>query len=681
MKQGMTNVDVAALVAELRPTIVGARIDKVYQPGRDQVLLRMRRKGHGKADLLFELGRYLLVTKRAPANPDKPSMLAQVLRSALENARITAFHQVGFDRLVRMDVERGDGPRSLVFELFGDGNLLLLARDGTIELPMRGADFSARKLRKGEAYQPPPGSSRPFDADEAALAASLSASTKDVVRFLAVEQGFGPLWAEELCLRSGVPKSAKADGLDPASRRALLGSIQDLGSRIEAADLEPCVVHKQAAGGAEAVDAVPFPMQRYAAPTYVHEQADTFARALEAVFLGSGEDEDEEAPEDPRRARFDEARGKLEHQLAQIDEAIGRFAREEAERKLDGDALWASFQDVQAILQTLHQARADRSWAEVERVLASRRAEGNAWALRIPRLQPHEGMATLRVGEPPRDVEVDLRLSVQDNADQHYEAAKKARSRREGAQQARLDALGRIAELERKGLDAFGPAPVREERVQRHFWFESYRWTLTPSGLLAVGGRNAAQNDAVVKKYLRDGDRYVHADIHGAPSVVLRDLEHQTEPSEEDLRAAGQFAVCASRAWRQFGHANAYWVTAAQVSKTPRSGEFVPRGAWIVHGKRNQLDGLPTDWWVGRARFTPGGRPLRPGEGEDQRTVPKLVGGPEASVKAWCTDILHLVPGDMDANDAAQALAERFGVHVEEAMAVLPAGNVRIAEA
>ncbi|HEX2065257.1 MAG TPA: NFACT family protein, partial [Candidatus Thermoplasmatota archaeon] len=126
MKQGMTNVDVAALAAELAPLLVGGRLEKAYQPAKEQVLLRLRRKGVGRIDLLFELGRFLTVTQRPPENPDKPSMVAQVLRQQLENARVAGLAQVGFDRLLRIDLERGDGRRSLVFELFGDGNLLLL---------------------------------------------------------------------------------------------------------------------------------------------------------------------------------------------------------------------------------------------------------------------------------------------------------------------------------------------------------------------------------------------------------------------------------------------------------------------------------------------------------------------------------------------------------------------------
>lgn len=678
MKQGMTNVDVAALAAELAPLLVGGRFDKAWQPGKDTILLRVRRKGAGKADLLMELGRFATVTRRPPANPDKPSMVAQILRTALENARLTGLRQVGFDRLLRLDFERGDGRHSLVLELFGDGNLLLLDGTDTIVLPMRGAEHGARRLKKGEPYQPPPGSSLPFGLDAKALRAAAEGS-RDLVRFLAVGLGFGPLWAEELCLRAQVPKATKVQDLAPAQWEAVRAALERLGRDIARNDLAPAVVHEDG----KPVDAVPFVMARYPAPKYTHEETPTFREALDALFLGATGDEDAEEPDDPRRARYEEARGKVLHQLKQMDDAITGFVAEEDEARQDGDALYASFPVVEEALAALRKARGEKGWAEVEAALAKGRAAGHAAAQRVLALEPHQGRARLRLAladGTPRDVEVDLRLSVQQNAEEAYDRAKKARARREGAAVARKDAERRLADVEAKGLDAFGAAPVRKERAKHHFWFEGYRWTLTPGGHVAVGGRNAAQNDAVVKKYLREGDRYIHADVHGAPSVVLRPADAAAKDfAPEDLATAGQFAVCASRAWRQGGSGSAYWVTPAQVSKTPNSGEFVPRGAWMVHGRRNAMEALPLQWAVGLVRMRPDGTPVpRDAPDPDGRVFPKLAGGPPQGLAPFAQDLLRVEPGETDPNDAAVELAERYGVTVEEAQAALPAGPVRL---
>jgi predicted ribosome quality control (RQC) complex YloA/Tae2 family protein len=506
------------------------------------------------------------------------------------------------------------------------------------------------------------------------------------------------MWAEELCLRAAVEKSTRLADMEAPQWQAVHGAIQALGGDISRNDLAPALVYDAGAGepgrgastdgeGPKAIDAVPFVMKRFPPPRFSQQEAASFREALDELFVGTADadGEGESVEEDPRQGPFNEAKGKLMRQVQQVETAIAGFRTEEAAARQEAEALYASFGQAQAILESLNKARRDRSWAQVEETLQAGRVDRNPLALQVPELRPHNGTALLRLTSPegkPMTVEVDLRLSVQENADAHYAVAKRAKARRDGAEVALQDARDKIAALERKGLDAFGTAPARVQRVSRHFWFESYRWTVTPNGLLAVGGRSGPQNDAVVKKYLREGDRYVHAEIHGAPSVVVRPAEAvAADISNEDLRAAAHFAVVSSRAWRQFGPATAYWVTPEQVSKTPRSGEYVPKGSWIIHGKRNVEPDLPMEWWAGKMRFLPSGVPIPYAEWEahaQARTFEKLAGGTLAAMQRFAAGCVKLVPGKIDPNDAAQELAARFEVSNEDAMAVLPAGPVEI---
>lgn len=45
--------------------------------------------------------------------------------------------------------------------------------------------------------------------------------------------------------------------------------------------------------------------------------------------------------------------------------------------------------------------------------------------------------------------------------------------------------------------------------------YERFYWSLTSEGLLVVAGRNAGDNETLVKRYLRPQDAYIHADVHG----------------------------------------------------------------------------------------------------------------------------------------------------------------------
>lgn len=83
-------------------------------------------------------------------------------------------------------------------------------------------------------------------------------------------------------------------------------------------------------------------------------------------------------------------------------------------------------------------------------------------------------------------------------------------------------------------------------------------------------------------------DIYVHADIHGASSVVIKNPSGKPVPPKT-LNEAGTMAICYSVAWDAKVLSNAYWVFGDQVSKTAPTGEYLTTGSFMVRGKKNFL--------------------------------------------------------------------------------------------
>jgi hypothetical protein len=180
-----------------------------------------------------------------------------------------------------------------------------------------------------------------------------------------------------------------------------------------------------------------------------------------------------------------------------------------------------------------------------------------------------------------------------------------------------------------------------------------------------VAGRDASSNDLVVKKYLSDGDRYAHADIHGAPSCVIKGKgvnDEQLPISEKTLEEACLFAASYSRAWNQFGEASAYWVLPEQVSKTPESGEYIPKGAFIIRGKRNYY----------RCKLEVAVGLVAIGD------VEKIMGGPIISVAARAKQYAILIPGVTKKSTIAQKLSKVFDVSTDAVEKVLPPGELTV---
>ncbi|MES1905575.1 MAG: hypothetical protein MHPSP_002635, partial [Paramarteilia canceri] len=59
-------------------------------------------------------------------------------------------------------------------------------------------------------------------------------------------------------------------------------------------------------------------------------------------------------------------------------------------------------------------------------------------------------------------------------------------------------------------------------KLRKKYWFESFHWFISSENVLVVGGKNASQNDQLVKRYLKKGDKYIHADVHGASSIIVK---------------------------------------------------------------------------------------------------------------------------------------------------------------
>jgi predicted ribosome quality control (RQC) complex YloA/Tae2 family protein len=62
-------------------------------------------------------------------------------------------------------------------------------------------------------------------------------------------------------------------------------------------------------------------------------------------------------------------------------------------------------------------------------------------------------------------------------------------------------------------------------------------------GDAVIGGRDQQQNELIVKRYLRQHDIYVHADMHGASSVVIKNPKEGPVPPKT-LNEAGTMAIC-----------------------------------------------------------------------------------------------------------------------------------------
>jgi len=620
MKTALSSFDLKALVAEWQD-LVGGYIDKVYQTG-DELVLRIHLPQRGKAELLFKPGRWLCLHE-VEEKPEAPPPFARSLRRLLDNARITAVEQRGFDRIVTLNAERGPETYRIVFEIFGKGNLVVVKEDTTLAA-LFPTTFKDRSVSPGEPYAFPPLGLDPLEADRSAFGTALRSAKGQVVRVLAAVLNLGGQYAEELCLRATVPKDTKVKELTETQIDALYTALNNVAVAVEQ-ERQPAVIIE----AGNAIDAIPIELAQYHG--FERRPFNRFNEALSHYLKAAH----------PEEAEADVTAEKYARRIAQQEETLRALRETTGRLEAEAHFLYAHFAPFDELLRSIREGRPPPEGTQVKAV--DRKAHTVAVA----------------IGDFDT-VTLDYEKDVTANAQARYEARREAQLKAQRVEEA-LAVTRQEMEAARVKIARVVAKP--KVRGTKPMWFEAYRWCLSSEGHLILGGRDARSNDRLVKKHLKDGDRYAHADVHGAPSTVIKDGSRATEAT---LREACEFALAYSKAWSAgLAAGSAYWVLPEQVSKQAESGEYLPRGAFVIRGKRNYFHDLPVRAAVGEVEI------------EGHR---KIMGGPVASVSARASKIVLLAPGKGDRQGLAKRLAMAFDVPIEEVVRTLPTGRVEVLE-
>lgn len=160
------------LKKEITDRALGARVDKIYQPNKEELVFLLRTRQEAFKLLLSARANSPRIhfTQYAPENPKVPPMLCMLLRKRLSGAKLVEVRQPGLERLLYLDFdaanELGDKVRlSLVIEIMGKySNIILVDGQGKIEDALKRVDeemSSQRLVQPGLAYELPPAQNKP----------------------------------------------------------------------------------------------------------------------------------------------------------------------------------------------------------------------------------------------------------------------------------------------------------------------------------------------------------------------------------------------------------------------------------------------------------------------------------------------------------------------------------------
>lgn len=258
----------------------------------------------------------------------------------------------------------------------------------------------------------------------------------------------------------------------------------------------------------------------------------------------------------------------------------------------------------QALLVCKSAMDAGMDWQSFENLIAQERRRGTPSAQIIAGLELGRGSVSLRIEGTVVDVQVNI--SAHANITAYYTQRKALQEKLARTRRAHAAAVKSAETKIRHDLaqtKAHQHRLVLMKQVKRGWWFEKFAWFLSSDGYLVLAGRDAQQNEQLVKRYMRAWDVYVHADISGAGSIVIRNHNNarMVTPNElppRTMAEAGTASLCQSRAWSAKIVTSAWWVGAEQVSKTAPSGEYLGTGSFMIRGTKNFLPPMPMIYGV-----------------------------------------------------------------------------------
>lgn len=232
----------ALVAAELKTKLLDAKIDKIFEPTRDEVLITLRTRTETYRLLLSARSgsARVCLTAESFENPMTPPGFCMLLRKHLVGGRLIDLHREPGDRIVYFDFrctnEMGDlVVNTLAAELMGRYSNLVLTQNGRIIDALKRVDFEDSEIRQllpGLPYTLPPKPGKPDFLDVSPAGMVAAACEKDLPVAVALGKvvgGVGPVVLREAAHRAfGGDTALLACDLTAEQKTSLAAALQDL---------------------------------------------------------------------------------------------------------------------------------------------------------------------------------------------------------------------------------------------------------------------------------------------------------------------------------------------------------------------------------------------------------------------------------------------------------------------
>ncbi len=254
----LDGITLYGIVNELKSTLLDGKIDKIYQPEKDEIIIFVRNNGNNYKLLLSSNANFprAYLTDENKENPITPPMFCMLLRKYLQGGKIIDIYQRGFDRILFIDVLSRDELekeiiKTLVIEIMGRySNIILIDKESKMivdSIKRVYKDMSKiREIVPDIKYEMPPLQDKftikNFTKEDLSRELKLKSGKKVDKALLELFEGFSPVLSREIAYRSSI-YDKYVDELTQNDIEKLNLNLNILKNHINNSIFKPCIAY------------------------------------------------------------------------------------------------------------------------------------------------------------------------------------------------------------------------------------------------------------------------------------------------------------------------------------------------------------------------------------------------------------------------------------------------------
>ncbi|MBY9003009.1 MAG: DUF814 domain-containing protein [Candidatus Lokiarchaeota archaeon] len=630
IQTNFSNFEVHTISKELDQILSEGTIVNVYEL-ENLLILKISTKTREKVNLIVKNDSRINLTDYDYPIPKFPSQYITSLRKLLKNRRIKSVSQYEFDRIIIIEIHSyEEGDSKFVIELFNKGNYLFLDENNIIKIAKSYKKFRDRDVLANREYEFPSQRGIGFlTINEMEFIDVIKDSDDEIVRILARKIGISGLISEELCFRAKIEKTTNARSLNDTQLKEFFIIFKNLRNQLLFGEIKAHIIYEE---NEKQFAVLPFELEMFLNFNKIYY--DTFNQAVDTYY--SKLDLSAIKPHQNQKisTKIDAHKRILQNQ----EEYLQELHKKKEKYYEYGDFIYAHFGELEKLFHVISEAK-DKgyNWYEINEKLLDAKKNGVEGVELFIKIIPESRKLIVNILN--QEVNLDIRKTIGENANLIYSKGKKAEQKILGTVEAinisREKLTNFVKEKESIEEEVLGLVKKRKQA-----WYEKFRWFYSSNGFLVIGGRDATSNEVIFKSHLLSEDLVFHTNIPGSPLVVVKNPENKEIP-DQTIKEAAIFVGSYSNAWKEdWGYVDVWYVNPNQVSKTPPTGEYLPKGSFMISGKKNVIKNAKTELGMGLEIEESKTDTV----GDERVIFFKILCGPLSAIKTQASHIIKIKP-------------------------------------